>query len=733
MPHDQISLTGTLQRIVYSQPESGFLIGRFLVDDTETAITVKGTVLNVGDHETLKLKGRWHDHPTYGRQFEISEFMPVQPTSLEGMERYLASGAFKHIGAATAQKIVAKFREDTFEIIDRDPQALLRSKVLNRKQFKSLTASWGEQRELREVMSFLHGLGISASYAKKIHDEYGLSSVATIQDNPYRLTEVAGIGFLKADGIARRLGFDENSPERAVAGLLYMLDQQALNGHTCYPEPELAEQTSSELRINSDVIAGALQQLRRDRLVKAVEPEEGNQQPTLLARPKFYYAEQRIAENFTRILSSKGFTDFPDPAPLIAEQEQRQKIRLDPVQREAVEAALQHKVLIITGGPGTGKTTIIRFILMLLRPHIPAIALAAPTGRAAKRLAEATGAGASTIHRLLEANNFGFQRNRDEPLEQELLVLDESSMIDTLLMDVLLDAIPSQSRLVLVGDVDQLPSVGAGAILLNCIECGQVPVVRLEHIYRQGEGSRITLNAHAVRQGQLPELERVDASGPLRDFYFIREPEPEQVVEKILALASTRIPERFGMDPLFDIQVITPMHRGATGTINLNARLQAVLNPDGKGLEFREREFWVRDKVMQQQNNYDKEVFNGDMGVIVGCDPVSKNLHVKFDQEVVEYEGKELEQLALAYAISVHKSQGSEYPAVVMPLTTHHYVMLQRNLLYTALTRGKQLVILVGTEQAVKLAVLNDQTLTRHTLLPHEFAQTTNLKLALES
>lgn len=733
MPHDQVTLTGTLQRIVYSQPESGFLIGRFLVDDTETAITVKGTVFNVGDHETLKLKGRWHEHPTYGPQFEISEFMPVRPTSLDGMKRYLASGAFKNIGEATAQKIVARFGEDTFETIDRNPQALLRSKVLNRKQFKSLTASWGEQRELREVMSFLHGLGISASYAKKIHDEYGLSSIATIQDNPYRLTEVAGIGFLTADGIARRLGFDENSPERAAAGLLYMLDQQALNGHTCYPEPELSGQTSSELRIHPDVIAGALQQLRRDRLVKAMEPEEGNQQPTLIARPRFYYAEQRIAENFTRILNTKGFTDFPDPAPLIAEQEQRQKLRLDPIQREAVEAALQHKVLIITGGPGTGKTTIIRFILMLLRPHIPAIALAAPTGRAGKRLAEATGAGASTIHRLLEANNFGFQRNRDEPLEQELLVLDESSMIDTLLMDSLLDAIPSQSRLVLVGDVDQLPSVGAGAILLNCIECGQVPVVRLEHIYRQGEGSRITLNAHAVRQGQLPELERVDASGPLRDFYFIREPEPEQVVEKILTLATKRIPERFGMDPLFDIQVITPMHRGVTGTVNLNTRLQAVLNPEGKGLEYREREFWIRDKVMQQQNNYDKQVFNGDMGVIVGCDPVSKNLHVQFDQEVVQYEGKELEQLALAYAISVHKSQGSEYPAVVMPLTTHHYVMLQRNLLYTALTRGKQLVILVGTEQAVKQAVRNDQTLTRYTLLPHEFSQATTLKLALEN
>jgi len=443
-----------------------------------------------------------------------------------------------------------------------------------------------------------------------------------------------------------------------------------------------------------------------------------------VSRPRFYYAEQRIVENLQRLLEVETFSQAAAENELVATQERRLGIHLDTVQHQAIHGALQNKVLIITGGPGTGKTTLVRFIIGVMSRTIKeAIALAAPTGRAAKRLTETTGMQASTIHRLLEADNTGFQRNRDHPLEVELLIIDETSMIDTLLMDVLLEAIPSQARLVLVGDVDQLPSVGPGTVLRDLIESQLVPVIRLEHIYRQSIDSLITDNAHKVRRGVMPELPRTAPSEKLKDFYFIRETEPEQIVEKIIAMASDRIPKRFGFDPFSEIQVLTPMHRGAPGSINLTQRLQSVLNAEGSGFLHREQWLKVWDKVMQQQNDYEKQVFNGDIGRIMACDPKTREVHVEFDQGIIRYTSKELDQLSLSYAISVHKSQGSEYPAVILPLTTHHYKMLQRNLLYTALTRGKQLVILIGTEKAVGMAVTNEEALIRHTSLPRKFRE----------
>ena len=728
MAEDDVSLVGTLEKIVYSNPENGFLIGTFLIENSIRPITVKGIVFNTHEHETLRLKGFWENHKIYGRQFSIREFMPVEPTSTEGMVRYLSSEIFKGVGEKTAKRIVNKFGKDTFKIIDNSPKLLSKVKGVGRKQQKSLLAAWDDQRGLRDVMTFLRGVGISHAYAQRIFAKNGLNSIPLIKANPYQLTDIPGIGFITADGIARNLGFDKNSPHRAAAGLLYMLDQQAQNGHTCFPRPPLLEKTTQELDIDSTMLESSIVQLLEDRLLNSekIKDASGIEQE-LISRPRLYLAERRIAENIYRILNSEAYTNFEGEFSLIEEQERKVGLKLDPVQKEAVEAALQHKVLIITGGPGTGKTTIVRFMLGLMRPRIPSIGLAAPTGRAAKRITETTGAAASTIHRLLEVSNMGFQRDRENPLDQELLILDETSMIDTTLMDHFLEAVPSASRLILVGDVDQLPSVGAGAVLLDLIESGTIPVVRLDHIFRQAADSFITVNAHKVRRGEVPDFSRLiqkdNAEKELLDFYFIKESNPEKIVEKILLMSTERIPQRFELDPMLEIQVLTPMHRGVTGSLHLNRKLQEKMNPAGISLEHREQLFRIGDKVMQQQNDYEKQVFNGDLGRIVNCDPKTKELHVQFEQEIVHYKAKELDQLSLAYAITVHKSQGSEYAAVILPLTTHHYMMLQRNLLYTAITRGKQLVVLIGTESAIRMAVENEGTMRRFTGLQQQLSE----------
>ena len=728
MSSEEVTLIGTLEKILYSNPENGFIIGTFLTENTIRPVTVKGIVYNNVVHETLNLKGNWENHKIYGRQFSFREFMPVAPKSEEGMIRYLSSEIFKGIGKKTAQRIVNKFGNDTFKIIDSSPELLSKIKGVNRKQQKSLLNSWEEQRGLRDVMTFLRGVGISHSFAQRIYAKHGMNSIPLIKANPYLLTDISGIGFLTADGIAHNLGFDKNSPHRAAAGLLYMLEQQVLNGHTCYPLPDLLEKTASELLIDKTSLEEPLNQLIEDRLIHCAEQnDENGEKQKFITRIRYYRAEQRIAENIFRILKSKAYTIFERESSLIEEQERKVGLKLDQAQREAVSAVLKHKVLIVTGGPGTGKTTLVRFILGLMRPKIPSIALAAPTGRAAKRITETTGSSSSTIHRLLEATNVGFQRNRENPLDQELIIIDETSMIDTLLMDSLLEAVPSASRLIIVGDVDQLPSVGAGTVLQDFIKSGSIPVVRLNHIFRQAYGSFITVNAHKVRRGELPSVNKSskqsDLKNQLQDYYFIEESDQNKIVEKILLLNTERIPQRFKLDPMKEIQVLTPMHRGITGASQLNRNLQEKINPDAKGIEHREQWFRVGDKIMQQQNDYEKQVFNGDLGRVVDCDQDSKELYVKFEQSHIHYKSNELDQLTLAYAITVHKSQGSEYSAVIMPITTHHYMMLQRNLLYTAITRGKQLVVLIGTSAAVRIAVENQGTLNRYTGLLNQFSE----------
>jgi len=727
MSSEEVTLIGTLEKILYNNPENGFIIGTFLIENTIKPVTVKGIVYDNVVHETLNLKGNWENHKIYGRQFSFREFMPVTPKSEEGIIRYLSSEIFKGIGKKTAQRIVNKFGNDTFKIIDNSPELLSKIKGVNRKQQKSLLNSWEEQKGLRDVMTFLRGVGITHSFAQRIFAKFGMNSIPLIKANPYLLTDITGIGFLTADGIAHNLGFDKNSPHRAAAGLLYMLEQQVLNGHTCYPLPDLLRKTASVLLIEETSLVNPLNLLIEDRLIHCTKQnDENDEKKKFVTRIRYYRAEQRIAENIFRILRSKAYTIFERESSLIEEQERKVGLKLDQAQREAVNAVLKHKVLIVTGGPGTGKTTLVRFILGLMNPKIPSIALAAPTGRAAKRITETTGSFSSTIHRLLEATNVDFQRNRENPLDQELIIIDETSMIDTLLMDSLLEAVPSASRLIIVGDVDQLPSVGAGTVLQDFIKSGSIPVVRLKHIFRQAYGSFITVNAHKVRRGELPSFNKSskqsDLKNQLQDYYFIEEPDQHKIVEKILILNTERIPQRFKLDPMKEIQVLTPMHRGITGASQLNRNLQDKINPDAKGIEHREQWFRVGDKIMQQQNDYEKQVFNGDLGRIVDCDQDSKELYVKFEQSHIHYKSNELDQLTLAYAITVHKSQGSEYSAVIMPITTHHYMMLQRNLLYTAITRGKQLVVLVGTSAAVRIAVENQNTLNRYTGLLNQFS-----------
>jgi len=720
MPEDSISIVGTIEKILYNNPESGFVIGTFVSENSLQPITIKGTLFNIYENETLHLKGNWVDHKIYGRQFSISEFMTVEPKSIEGMVRYLSSKIFNGIGEKTANRIVEKFGENTFKIIDSSPELLSKVKGIGKKQKKSILSVWENQKGLRDVMAFLRGVGISYSYAQLIYNKNGLNSIPIIKSNPYHLTKIPGIGFLTADMIARKLGFENNSPHRASAGILYTIEQQLNNGHTCFPKNELLEITSKELNIDYEILKNSLKQLLIDQILKIFEMKDLNGlTQEFISSKRFYEAERRVAENIYRIQRSKAFTIFDSEEYMIEEQEIKAGLKLDKFQREAVEAALKNKVLIITGGPGTGKTTIVRFILGLMRSRIPSIGLAAPTGRAAKRISETTGKASYTIHRLLEASNMGFQKDRENQLEQELLILDETSMIDTMLMDKLLEAVPSASRLILVGDVDQLPSVGAGALLSDLIDSGIIPVVRLDQIFRQSKDSFITLNAHKVRRGELLDFSKINnhdgKEKNLLDFYFIEESNPEKIVEKILLLNFERIPERFKLDPMVDIQVLTPMHRGITGALNLNKKIQEKVNFESKGMEHRGVLYRIGDKVMQQQNDYDKGVFNGDLGRIVNFDIVNKEFLVKFDHGTVQYEPKEMDQLSLAYAITVHKSQGSEYSAVIIPITSHHFVMLQRNLLYTAITRGKKLVILIGTKAAVKNAVQNEATLRRYT------------------
>ncbi len=705
-------LRGIVERITFQNEDSGYTVARLQVEDPVHAAspdglaTIVGEMLSINPGETVVLEGEWTNHKQYGAQFKIASYRTVQPSTVEGMRRYLGSGLIKGIGPVTAKRIVDHFGRESLQVIERDPERLVEVEGLGAKRAKWIVRAWEDQREIHNVMLFLQSHEVGTGYAVKIWKRYGQQAIEVIRENPYRLSaDVWGIGFLTADRIAQKMGIPAHSDRRVQAGILHVLHEAAdKDGHVFLPEDALIESCAQALSVPVDAIPPCVAQLVRDEAIVAHEER--------VYLPHLYYAEQGAATRCYQ-LSQVARIELGDIPAEIAAIEQRDGVVFAPGQKLALQKALSHNLLVLTGGPGTGKTTAIKGLIALLEARKKKIALAAPTGRAAKRMSEATGHEAKTIHRLLKfsPSEMAFEKNFENPLTIDALIVDEISMVDTVLMNSLLRAVPIRASVVLVGDVDQLPSVGAGNVLKDVIASGIVEVVELNEIFRQARTSRIITNAHAINRGEMPNLRNDRAA----DFFFLEIAEPDRVVEAICGLCASRLPRTYRLDGIEDIQVLVPMYRGETGANNLNRVLQDRLNARGPELNRGGVQFRVGDKVMQVRNNYDRDVFNGDIGRVHAID--DEELHVRFQQRVVVYEFSELDELVLAYAMSVHKGQGAEFRAVVMPLTTQHYMMLQRNLLYTAITRARELVVIVGTKQALGMAVRNNQVAMRHTTL----------------
>ena len=711
-----------IERITFTSEETGFTIARVKVYGRRDLVTIVGNLMSATPGEVLKLKGEWKNHPKFGEQFQVVQYKSMVPATVHGITKYLGSGLIKGIGPVMAKRITKKFGESTLEIIEADIDRLVEVEGIGPKRIAMIKGAWAEQKEIREVMVFLQDHGVSSGYATKIFKTYGSSSIEVVQENPYRLaTDIFGIGFITADKIAEKLGFDKESELRAQAGVLYVLHQLADEGHVFYPYEPLVEKCQEVLGVGRQIIVNAFGTIAAEgRIVVEdlndnLEEFQENNKAVYLA--KYHVSETGVAARLETLLSAPKSIRAIKADKAVEWVQGQLDIKLAPLQIQAVKSAVSDKVLVITGGPGTGKTTIINAVLKIFSKLPIRIMLAAPTGRAAKRMSETTGYEAKTIHRLLEFSpkDGGFKKNDQEPLDCNLLIIDEASMIDIILMHHLLKAVPPGATLILVGDVDQLPSVGAGNVLQDIIGSGAVPVVRLTEIFRQAQESLIIVNAHKINHGQMPTLR--PSTGKLDDFYFIEQPEPEEALKVILELVSQRIPKRFDFDPVDDIQVLAPMHRGTVGAGNLNQELQKALNSRTDGLVRGGRNFLVGDKVMQIKNDYDREVFNGDIGRIARIDTENQEMVVTVDGRDVTYDFTDLDELVLAYAVSVHKSQGSEFPVVVIPVLTQHYILLQRNLLYTGVTRGKKLVVLVGTKRALAIALKNDKTRRRYTML----------------
>jgi exodeoxyribonuclease V alpha subunit len=718
----QVELEGQVERVTYTNEETGYTVVRVRLQELPDPVTAVGNLIAPAPGEIMKMRGEWQDHPRFGRQFKVSSHRVVLPATVQGIRKYLGSGLVKGIGPVMAARIVKKFGEKTLDVIEHRIEELAQIEGIGRKRIDMIGRAWDEQKEIRDVMIFLQEHGVSTAFGVKIFKKYGWDSITLLKENPYRLaTDIHGIGFLKADQIAKNLGFEKSAPVRAEAGILYVLQRLADEGHVLYPYERLIEKCLEILEVDREVVLlgiGALD-LEGKIVMEDLNPDmakfEANRKAVYLSR--FHTAERGIEEHLKALLrSQRGLRTIKVDKALPWVQD-RLHVELAPKQVQAVKRALTEKVMVITGGPGTGKTTIIHALIQIYRGMRARVLQAAPTGRASKRMEEATGYPARTIHRMLEYSfrKGGFQRNQDNPLEVDVLIMDEGSMIDTILMYHLLKAVPPEAAVVIVGDVNQLPSVGAGSVLKDVIRSGAVPVVELTDIFRQAEKSLIIVNAHKINQGVVPR--EGPAQGSLEDFYFIEQEEPDSVLKVILELVCERVPKRFRLDPVEDIQVLAPMHKGVVGTENLNQHLQGALNPSPGRLVRGGRGLRLHDKVMQIRNNYEKEVFNGDMGRITAIDGEGAQVTVTYDGRPVPYDYPELDEITLAYAISVHKSQGSEYPAVIMPILTQHYILLQRNLIYTAVTRGKRLVIMVGSRKALAMGVHNDQIMRRYTNL----------------
>ena len=715
-------LQGQIERITYFNEETGYTVAKVKVQNRRDLVTVVGTILAPTPGEEISMKGEWVNSPRYGEQFKVVHYTSLVPASVSGIEKYLGSGLIKGIGPVMAKRIVKQFCQETFAVIDHDSKRLTEVEGIGEIRVQMIRNAWTAQKEIREVMIFLQSQGVSSGYATKIFKQYKEKSIEVVKANPYRLaTDIFGIGFITADRIAERLGVAKNSELRAEAGILYVLNHLSEEGHVYYPYELLIKKCREILEVEREIIVKAFGLITEDKRIiiedvnRSTGEGSGDAKAVYLAR--YYCAETGIANKLTSLINASVSKRVIDASKAVEWVQRQLSLQLADRQKEAVTSAIDHKVMVITGGPGTGKTTIINAILKIFSRAGAHILLAAPTGRAAKRMSEVTGHDAKTIHRMLKysVREGGFEKNETNPLDGDLIIIDEVSMIDTLLMYHLLRAIPVRATLILVGDVNQLPSVGAGNILKDIIDSRAVPVVELNEIFRQAQESLIIVNAHKINNGVMPILKTSGEKSD--DFYFIEKENPEEVLKLILELVAERIPKRFRLNPVDDIQVLTPMHRGTVGAENLNLTLQQTLNPREDGITRGGKNFRVNDKVMQVRNNYDKDVFNGDIGRIVTIDTEMQEVTIAFEGRTVVYDFPDLDEIVLAYAISVHKSQGSEYPAVVIPLLTQHYVLLQKNLIYTAVTRGKKLVVIIGTRKALAIGVKNNKTDQRFTNL----------------
>lgn len=707
-------LAGTVERIVFHSDDSGFSVLRVRLKGSREPVTVTGCIAAVSAGEFVESVGEWVNDRTYGLQFKASEVTVVPPATVEGIEKYLASGMVKGVGQHFAKELVQAFGVKVFSIIEKEPETLLTLPGIGKKRMEMIVDAWKEQQAVRDIMVFLQSHGVGTARAVRIYKTYGDQAVTIVSSNPYRLVlDIQGIGFKTADAIASKLGTPSDSPVRARAGVRHVLGEISAEGHCAATREKLVTDTVALLGVDDQVVDRAI----KEEIVNGGLVQDDIKGIPCLYLASLYRAESSVAASIRRLIEGEPPWGRIDAQEAVQKVESLTGLVLSASQEEALRLALESKFLVITGGPGVGKTTLVNAILSIIRSQKLKIALCAPTGRAAKRLTESTGLEAKTIHRLLEfdPHSFDFKHSTGKPLTADLVVVDESSMIDVTLMSKLLAAVQNSAALILVGDADQLPSVGPGAVLDDVIASDAVPVVRLTEIFRQAAESEIISNAHRINRGEIPCSGN---SERLADFYFVPAEEPDDIRSKLLEVVLKRIPSTFGLDPVRDIQVLTPMNRGGLGTISLNAALQKELNPNSnRGVVRFGTSYSDGDKVIQLVNNYDKEVFNGDIGVITSVDEDEKQVIVDFDKRLIEYEFGELDELALAYATSIHKSQGSEYPAVVIPLAMQHFLLLRRTLLYTAVTRGKKLVMIIGQQKALGMAVGNSDDSKRVTNL----------------
>ena len=734
--HFTVKIRGVVERITYQNPENGYTVLKCAVKSYKELVTVIGSLLDVNVGSVLLIYGNWKVDSRYGRQFAAESWEETLPATVFGIEKYLGSGLIKGVGPKYAKKIVAQFGIETLEVIETDISRLQEVDGIGKKRIQMIRDSWERQKEIKNVMLFLQDHGVSTSFAAKIYRQYGNESLDKMKENPFQMADdIWGIGFKTADGIAQKLGFAKEAYVRLRSGIMYTLSNLADEGHVFAYQEQLIAKAAELLEAEESSIVMTLDQMIMDKdlICETVDYNTDQAEMKAIYLPAFYYAEAGVAGKLKRLaqapaadrlwhalMDARQKTGNESLSIDVSKIQEKVHMEYDEIQADAIRKAAVSKVMVLTGGPGTGKTTTTQGIIAAYRSFGLKILLAAPTGRAAKRMTEATGLEAKTIHRLLECKPpEGYQKNEDNPLEGDVLIIDECSMIDMILMNALLKAIPEGMRLILVGDIDQLPSVGAGNVLRDIIDSGVFPVVRLTRIFRQAQSSRIIMNAHAINEGKFPDI----SNGKNTDFFYIEKEDPEEAVQEIVRLVKNNLP-RYYKTPWNHIQVLTPMQKGIVGAANLNLALQEALNPQGDGLRRGGYLFRAGDKVMQIRNNYEKEIFNGDIGTVESVDLQERMLKVNFDQHIIEYEASELDELVHAYATTIHKAQGSEYPIVVMPVLMNHYVMLQRNLIYTGITRAKKVLVIVGTRKALSYAVRNVTVTKRNTFLKERLCET---------